>query len=184
MEMFSIDQGMSEKLGKQDAAYGMSIIHWATAFKCVGLIKFLWEKGDDISRQDIHGWTPLHHAVVDGQLRMVHYLICYGARLDVRTLDDLTPLALALERKSLAAVTYLATLESLGVVDERTTEAAYSAARPQEMQRQRRMLRHMEVNEISGRSANLHHWVPPFKDATVAPTQMKETFESRPRLYG
>ena len=171
VQMFRIDQDMSEKLGKQDAAYGMSIIHWATAFKCEGLITLLLEKGDDFSRQDLHGWTPLHHAVVEGQLRLVHDLVCCGARLDLRNLDDLTPLALAIERKSLAAVVYLETLESLGVADQQTTEVAYNAARPEEMLRQRRRLRQMDVDEISGKSARLLHWTSPFKDAVGASRQ-------------
>ena len=51
---------------------------------------------DRIDTVDMHGRTPLHHAVLGGKEIVACYLMCYGVDLDAQDLQGNTPMQVAI----------------------------------------------------------------------------------------
>ncbi len=62
---------------------------------------FLVLNGAKVDPIDAQGWTPLYHAVMNGQAEAAHTLLCFGARMfrDEMTSDDVAVRREVLKRK-------------------------------------------------------------------------------------
>ena len=49
------------------------------------MASFLLEQGSDINKANIYNSTPLHHAVMNGKLEIVMFLLSKGAEIDALT---------------------------------------------------------------------------------------------------
>ena len=72
----------------------------------VVLIIFLVFRGDP-DRSDIWGNTPLHHAASNGHLRIVSFLVSFGANIFAMDNDLHTPLDVAASRDNMECVRFL-----------------------------------------------------------------------------
>lgn len=72
------------------------------------IIKFLMEKGANISQQSLHGWTPLHKICKSSNLDVVELFVQKGAAILAQTAEGNTPLHIACRsRKSVGRVCFL-----------------------------------------------------------------------------
>ena len=71
------------------------------------LMRYLFEKGADIDHADGAGMTPLHYAALGGSEDCLGYLLCCGARLDLKNRYGETALTLASGRPGLGHCTAL-----------------------------------------------------------------------------
>ena len=58
---------------------GMTLLHHAAGQGRVGWAAALLAMGADVNAEDDGGWTPLFHAVANGQAQMVRFLRHHGA---------------------------------------------------------------------------------------------------------
>ena len=61
----------------------------------------LIKNGADVNVQDTDGFTPLHFAVVQGQVKVVKCLLEYGANIKSKGKTEFTPLHIAAEKGKL-----------------------------------------------------------------------------------
>ncbi len=92
--------------------YGETPVH-ARAGHWHGQIDVLLELGADVHRGDKRGDTPLHKAAAVGNLHAARVLLEHGASLDATNNNNLTPLALALQRCSNAKIREIAAMAEL-----------------------------------------------------------------------
>lgn len=70
-------------------------------------VEFLLQRLSDINQQDANGWTALHYAAANNNVRLVLALLKRHAKSDVKNGSNMTPLDLAVDRQSVQAVTAL-----------------------------------------------------------------------------
>ncbi|KAI9480846.1 MAG: hypothetical protein EXX96DRAFT_564407 [Benjaminiella poitrasii] len=70
-------------------------------------VEFLLQRSSDINQQDAQGWTALHYAAANNNVRLVLALLKRHAKADIRDNLDMSPLDLAVDRQSVQAVTAL-----------------------------------------------------------------------------
>ncbi|KAL0138179.1 hypothetical protein V8B55DRAFT_1535746 [Mucor lusitanicus] len=70
-------------------------------------VEFLLQRLSDINQQDANGWTALHYAAANNNVRLVLALLKRHAKSDIKNGDEMTPLDLAVDRQSVQAVTAL-----------------------------------------------------------------------------
>ncbi|CAO3639358.1 unnamed protein product [Mucor fragilis] len=70
-------------------------------------VEFLLQRLSDINQQDANGWTALHYAAANNNVRLVLALLKRHARSDITNGGGMTPLDLAVDRQSVQAVTAL-----------------------------------------------------------------------------
>jgi len=74
------------------------LIACAAAYRLFDIAEHLLEKGCDSNRADARGMTALHNTAFDGDHKTVQLLARYGAQLDARMPDGMTPLLVACDR--------------------------------------------------------------------------------------
>ena len=67
-----------EETPLQNAAYGGH----------VDVAKVLIQNGADVNAVNIDGWTPLHYTADEGHVVLTFQLLCFGAVIDKRALED------------------------------------------------------------------------------------------------
>ena len=73
---------------------GRTPLHYASANGHDAIVKFLLEKGQDVSQQDKVGLTPLHQAAMRGKVSTVELLLSKGANTEAKDANGNTPLNL------------------------------------------------------------------------------------------
>jgi hypothetical protein len=73
---------------------GRTPLHYAAANGHNDIVKYLLEKGQDISQADNVGLTPLHHAAMRGKVSTVELLLSKGANTEAKDANGNTPLNL------------------------------------------------------------------------------------------
>lgn len=88
---------------------GKTPLHWAIIYGCpLEVIDFILKHGGRINEYDGDGNAPLHHAVQNKDLKIVKYLVEYGANINLaREEEGETPLDLAEEAELPEIVKYL-----------------------------------------------------------------------------
>ncbi|XP_018564508.1 uncharacterized protein LOC108905920 [Anoplophora glabripennis] len=86
---------------------GHTALYFAVESNTLDTVKYLVEKGADVTTSDIRGRTPLHIAVHECNLKTVAYLVTHGADVNVRDNKGHTPLYVAAVSCELDAVEYL-----------------------------------------------------------------------------
>jgi len=87
----------------------MRAMHGATSGKNVEIVKLLHANGSRVNDIDANGFSPLHHACMEGQLDIdvCKFLIDNGAKVDRPTMTKATPLHLAARNGNLDVVKLL-----------------------------------------------------------------------------
>ena len=94
--------------------YGETPLHWACQHGFIPMILLLLAGGADVNSIDYDGESPLHWACHDDDLNeTVRLLLQSGAKRNVRNLDLLTPLQLAIQENSLKNIQTLTSRRSL-----------------------------------------------------------------------
>lgn len=89
------DKGIVQILLNHGADSGNSLLHSPESM-CYGEIyEMLIAHGADMNARNERGWTPLHSALIFGQIGIVELLISKGADVNAETVDGDTPLSLA-----------------------------------------------------------------------------------------
>jgi ankyrin repeat protein len=70
-------------------------------------VKYLIEKGADVNAKNKSGWTALHFASSEGQLKIVQCLMEEGANINAEDKSKMTALNLARKNVQLEVVQYL-----------------------------------------------------------------------------
>ncbi|KAI8647773.1 hypothetical protein BD408DRAFT_938 [Parasitella parasitica] len=70
-------------------------------------VEFLLQRLSDINQQDANGWTALHYAAANNNVRLVLALLKRHAKPDISNKSNMSPLDLAVDRQSVQAVTAL-----------------------------------------------------------------------------
>ncbi|CEP10078.1 hypothetical protein [Parasitella parasitica] len=70
-------------------------------------VEFLLQRLSDINQQDANGWTALHYAAANNNVRLVLALLKRHAKPDISNESNMTALDLAVDRQSVQAVTAL-----------------------------------------------------------------------------
>lgn len=71
------------------------------------IVEFLLQRLSDVDQQDGNGWTALHYAAANDNVRLLLALLKRHAKTDVKDFSDMTPLDLAVERQTVQTVTAL-----------------------------------------------------------------------------
>ena len=75
-------------------------LHLAALRSQTVVVQLLVENGVDVNARDIHGNTPLHHAVLsEGNAEIVELLVAHGADMHTKNNQGYTPLAVAQDWK-------------------------------------------------------------------------------------
>jgi ankyrin repeat protein len=84
------------------------------------LIEYLLQQpGTDINHQDIDGQTTLHFAVIKNEIDAIKLLLSYKVRIDIKNVQNMTPLELAAQNGNEEAVNYILSIEDLVDVKEK-----------------------------------------------------------------
>lgn len=94
---FLLDRGANPRLISRNRMANAAL-HAALAGRRSAIAHLLVARGADIRVADGSGWTPLHHAVYNGDLPSTAMILEAGADLLARNQKGETPLAVALER--------------------------------------------------------------------------------------
>ena len=70
---------------------GRRPLNWAALQNDTAMIELLLELGADIDRQNLSGFTPLHHAVEVQAVEAIELLLRRGADTTIRNRNNLTP---------------------------------------------------------------------------------------------
>ncbi|EAY12300.1 ankyrin repeat protein, putative [Trichomonas vaginalis G3] len=103
MMLKAIEEGLYEK----KAEFGEKVLHYASSYGNLRLVKCLIECGCDKDAKNNNGWTPLYNASFKGELAVVQYLISVGANKEAKSNIGFTPLIEAAQEGKLAVVQYL-----------------------------------------------------------------------------
>ncbi len=91
-----IDLLMKEGANPDEKTGSVSALHAAIIKNHVGVVLYLLNRGADVERIVNKGKTPLMEAVLCSNSEIVKLLIKYGADINAKTKDKVTPLGLAL----------------------------------------------------------------------------------------
>ena len=84
-----------------------SLIHFASQFGQMEIVKYLIKKGANINAKNLQGTTPLHKAVFYKRNETAKYLIDQGAKINDQDSYKQTALHIAVEVEDLAMIKYL-----------------------------------------------------------------------------
>jgi hypothetical protein len=105
----SIDLDRRDGSGRTLLDYIISVANerGANQDRCLARADSLIKHGANPNTADKRGWTPLHQCAVDGNMRMVKYLVTNGAKVNVANDEGHLPLDLALMKKNHQIAQYL-----------------------------------------------------------------------------
>ena len=84
-----------------------SLIHFASQFGHIEIVKYLIKKGANINTKTLQGTTPLHRAVFFKRNEIAKHLIDQGAKINDQDSYKQTALHIAVEVEDLAMIKYL-----------------------------------------------------------------------------
>lgn len=89
-------------------AKGWTALHWASSEGHAGVVGLLLARGADANaRENEYRMTPLHLAAEGGFGEVAELLVIRGAQVNPTTVDDETPLDLALQQDQRSVAAYL-----------------------------------------------------------------------------
>jgi ankyrin repeat protein len=91
-------------------------LYLAIAGGNIDIVKLLITKGADVNKAAYAGFTPLHYAAYNNQLKIAILLIDYGADVDAEDNQGKTPLDIAGERNSDGIVDLLLNLGASSIL--------------------------------------------------------------------
>ncbi|GAA57563.1 palmitoyltransferase ZDHHC17, partial [Clonorchis sinensis] len=87
---------------------GVSLLHWAAINNRIAIVRYLLAKGAQVDRTGGHlAATPLHWAIRQSHLNMVHLLILHGADPSIRDNTGLACIHVAVQMGSVPVIAYL-----------------------------------------------------------------------------
>ncbi|KER21088.1 DHHC zinc finger domain protein, partial [Opisthorchis viverrini] len=87
---------------------GVSLLHWAAINNRIAIVRYLLAKGAQVDRTGGHlAATPLHWAIRQSHLNMVHLLILHGADPSIRDNTGLACIHVAVQMGSIPVIAYL-----------------------------------------------------------------------------
>ena len=89
----------------EDTDYHTPLIE--AAIRGSRLVEALLHAGADPNVSDRNGASPLHHAAIEGSVKIIPLLLKHGAELNAKDINDKTPLDLAVEHSKAASVKLL-----------------------------------------------------------------------------
>jgi len=109
-----------EGLGVNDTG-GANIVHHAASTTAPEFLQALIDAGVSLTLQDPLGYTPLHYAAREGNLRTMEMLLKHCPQLlNMKGSDQATPLYIAVQHNRLAAVQFLLKYPET-LINQRTT---------------------------------------------------------------
>lgn len=108
-----------ENINSSDPSEGWTALHWAASTGRLDIVKILLTHGPNLERPDIIGNTPLLVAILSGHAEVAGALLEAGAKVDVRSKQNVTPVKAAAHIENLLTIEYLlarpATIEILKI---------------------------------------------------------------------
>lgn len=86
-------------------------MHYAAAFKATAVVRYLLSNGLFVDAVDNTGSTPLHTAVIQGDLDTVRILCQAGAQIDLKNDSYMSPIDIAESLRNQKIVTTLRQFE-------------------------------------------------------------------------
>lgn len=79
--------GVNQPIGSLEETF----LHIAVKYNDWDSVQFLLKKGADPNAENIHSWTPFHHAISTGNEALAIFLFMQGADPTITNSDDITP---------------------------------------------------------------------------------------------
>jgi len=79
-----LDEGYDANTPEIEEKYNYTALGLAASLNRVGIVEYLLLRGGNINSQDVHGNTPLMHAVINWQYDTIKFLVDRGANINLK----------------------------------------------------------------------------------------------------